>query len=435
MARIWKACRAAGFLAAAVVAVAYGAVWPYIEAFMYMWPLVLMSETSRSMLEGGLGANVLQHDRTVKDHTYTQIVRPSVDMLYSKANLDLTEPLVLSLPRSNTNQYVGVQLLDMWTNTAFSSSTTDLAGGDLFICGPTCGFTPPTGAILMRSPTRLALLVVRYQLSAYGDALSATVLQDGTYLRTVPTWQAGSYPQPPTEFVTPEGVRDNVVAMTGDRFYELARQLLDQHPPPPEDDAILPRLEAYGFVGEGVSQPWHSCARGVAKKLMPFIIKATCLRRAEITARGTWAAFQGLGRWGNDYGLRACIANNGLGAQVPEDAVYYSTFIPVRGSARLLLPSAPPVRAFWSLTVYQDNYVAPAAAVPGIGSLTPLTIGEDGSIDIRLQPSAPSAPGVNWLPTPPSGKFTVTARFYLPAPELKNLSFPMPRFESMDPVA
>ena len=69
----------------------------------------------------------------------------------------------------------------------------------------------------------------------------------------------------------------------------------------------------------------------------------------------------GMGVYGNDYFQRAGIALVGLGANLPEDAVYPMNVVdadgqPVRGDQRYVLhfdaDELPPVDAFWSVTMY-----------------------------------------------------------------------------------
>ena len=75
-----------------------------------------------------------------------------------------------------------------------------------------------------------------------------------------------------------------------------------------------------------------------------------------------------LGNFSTAYLERAVVAMTGLGANVPADAVYLSCGTvagqPLRGAERYLVHFAarelPPVRAFWSITVYgEDGFFVP----------------------------------------------------------------------------
>ena len=106
----------------------------------------------------------------------------------------------------------------------------------------------------------------------------------------------------------------------------------------------------------------------------------------------------------------------------------------LRGGAAysLRLPAPPPARAFWSLTAYGGGAWLVASPlgdgrVCALNSFAPLVAEPDGAIVLRLQPTAPrDAPAANWLPTPGSGRFSLTARFYWPHEALQNGSWVLP---------
>jgi hypothetical protein len=54
-----------------------------------------------------------------------------------------------------------------------------------------------------------------------------------------------------------------------------------------------------------------------------------------------------------------------------------------------------------------------------------LVTNADGSVDILLQPHAPSGGAQNWLPTPP-GRFKLMLRAYLPGAAILDGSYDVP---------
>jgi hypothetical protein len=76
----------------------------------------------------------------------------------------------------------------------------------------------------------------------------------------------------------------------------------------------------------------------------------------------------------------------------------------------------PPVKAFWSLTMYdQDSFLVPNPLHRyGLGDRDPLKYNPDGSLDLYLQHQSPGkTKEANWLPAP-KGDFNVTLRLYWP---------------------
>jgi hypothetical protein len=129
--------------------------------------------------------------------------------------------------------------------------------------------------------------------------------------------------------------------------------------------------------------------------------------------------------FGIDYNARAFIALIALGANLPADSLYPTTFVdgagkPLNGANRYVLHfdagSTPPVNAFWSVTMYdpQSFFVDNSINRYAIGSWMPLKRNGDGSLDIYIQHDLPGAnKEANWLPAPDGG-FNITLRMYWP---------------------
>jgi hypothetical protein len=115
----------------------------------------------------------------------------------------------------------------------------------------------------------------------------------------------------------------------------------------------------------------------------------------------------------------------GLGANLPEDAIYPLNLAdadgqPLTGTNAYTLHFAadalPPVDAFWSVTLYDNAGFQVANALDrfAIGDRSGLTTNADGSIDLLIQHTSPGTEKeANWLPAP-DGPFTLTMRLYGP---------------------
>jgi hypothetical protein len=81
------------------------------------------------------------------------------------------------------------------------------------------------------------------------------------------------------------------------------------------------------------------------------------------------------------------------------------------------VPANPPVKLYWSATVYDRATHALIREMPwsSRGSNTPgLTKNTDGSMDVYFGPKAPAGKESNWVPTKSGGEFEVLFRFYGP---------------------
>lgn len=100
----------------------------------------------------------------------------------------------------------------------------------------------------------------------------------------------------------------------------------------------------------------------------------------------------------------------------------------------------PPVRAFWSLSLYEvdaDGRLYFTANTPGryaIGDRTPeLVAMGDGGLEIWMSVSPPPAGRrTNWLPAP-AGPFALVLRAYLPEPALRDGRYRLPCVIAIDP--
>jgi hypothetical protein len=135
-----------------------------------------------------------------------------------------------------------------------------------------------------------------------------------------------------------------------------------------------------------------------------------------------------MGVYGNYYLKRAIIAQVGLGANLPEDAVYPlnladNTGKPLDGANNYTIHFAkgetPPAEAFWSVTLYDNDgfQVANPLNRFALSSWMPFKLNDDGSLDLYFQNESPGADKeANWLPAP-KGPFNLTMRIYAPKSE------------------
>jgi hypothetical protein len=101
---------------------------------------------------------------------------------------------------------------------------------------------------------------------------------------------------------------------------------------------------------------------------------------------------------------------------------------------RLTVPANPPVRQYWSATVYDRATHAPIrnARWPSRSSQTPgLQKNTDGSVDVYFGPRAPAGKESNWVPTSADGGFEVLFRFYGPEKPLFEKTWRLPDIEKV----
>lgn len=399
--------------------------------YIYGYPLVLMDVTRATT---PAAANRFVHHTEFPDDRFTDVVSPNVDTLYSNAWLDLTrEPIVLSVPDLGRRYYT-MELLDAWTNViaAPGTRTTGNGKGAFAIIGPDWAGELPSTLEAIQSPTNMVWLIGRTYTAGKSDYDAVRAIQRQyrlTPLRafvktTAPTASLPSPARPDTEPPVAQVEKLNAGAF----FARLAR-LMTANPPAESDEPMLRRLAQLG-VAPGAPFDLAQLPASVADAVDGGVAAARArIRGAGLEALGKpvngWRVRLDLGRYGTSYEQRATIALMGLGANLPEDAVYPATDTdaagqPLSGENRYRIRFAPgelpPVKAFWSLTIYNEHHflVANPLGRYALGDRDPVRAEPDGTLDFYIQHDDPGPDKrANWLPAP-AGGFSLTMRLYFP---------------------
>ena len=124
----------------------------------------------------------------------------------------------------------------------------------------------------------------------------------------------------------------------------------------------LSRTHGHGYATLVLAEAYGMTMRADVREKLT---KAVRLIVETQNDQGGWRyQLAAMGSYGADYHQRAVVAQNGLGANLKEDAVYPSTSADADGQAldgvhryQLHFNKAdlPPVRAFWSLTLYDKE--------------------------------------------------------------------------------
>lgn len=427
------------------------------ESYLYGYPIVLMDLTKNVSTNIEIPhatrpiapVNQLGHFRKFPDHTLTAIVKPNVDTYYSIAWLDLSDgPQVVSMPA--TDRYYLLQLLDAYTNVfaSLGTRTTGMEAHDFLIVGPNWKGETPAGMSLIKAPTDMAWMLGRIQVNSPEDgATIVKSIQDSMDL--VPLSAFGK-----KDFVQPNGVvkkeHQGIVPVKAIRdldvntYFNKLSELMAENPPPTADADMLKRMAKIGLVP---GQPFHiSTDNFILKtklsKLPDYIHQQLEARRnnpdTSQMVNGWMVATENIGTYETDYRRRAYIDFIGLGANLPEDAVYPNAAQDVNGDEldaskkyhiHFDKNQLPPVNAFWSLTAYNaDEFLVKNDLNRfALGDRDDLIYNKDGSLDLYIQSTPPEKEKRNnWLPIPNDGRFYLTLRLYWPKEEVLDGKWEIP---------
>jgi hypothetical protein len=428
--------------------------WLATDAYIYGYPLVTMEMTRRVVTnvtrpEGNHAPmGQLIKLREYPNASFRDVTAPNADTLYTTAFFDVgEEPWVLSIPDMKGRYYL-FPMLDGWT-TVFQvpgKRTTGTGAQTYAITGPGWNGALPQGVREYKSPTNIAWLLGRiYCTGTPEDYKAVHELQDQCKL--VPLSSYGKPYTPPEGKVDPAvdtktPVRDQVNRMDAKAYFTLLAQLMKTNPPAAADAPAVARFAKIGLLPGQDFDASRFTADFV--KRIPEIafdrIMAQFKLNKDVKDINGWAFTTKTGIYGTDYLMRALVTAIGLGANRPQDAVYPTSQKDVEGKAydgankyvmRFSRGQLPPVRGFWSLTMYDDKYffVNNPLNRYSISPRQNLKTNSDGSIDLYIQKDSPGPDKEsNWLPAP-AGKFILMLRMYWPnesSPSIINGSWKIP---------
>ncbi|MBS0238621.1 MAG: DUF1254 domain-containing protein [Proteobacteria bacterium] len=422
-----------------------------VNAYLYFYSPVTMDLTRKQLIntppgKGSIGGpmNTFANIDAYPSADMRTVVRPNFDTLYSSAWLDLTkEPVVVSVPDTHGRYYL-LPMLDMWTDVFASPGwrTTGTEAGNFVIVPP--GWRPdlkekvidefklPKDTHRIDAPTPYVWIIGRTKTDGPADYDAVHQIQARYKITPLSEWGKTPAPieakiDPSVDVKTPP--KTLVDTMPAGKFFAYAAELLKLHPPHITDQPIIAQMRRIG-IEPGKSFDIAKLDPAVQKALETAPQDAQQLIKWKLptlarVANGWSMNTDTMGVYGNYYLKRALITQYGLGANLPEDAIYPANLAddtgkPLDGANKYTIhfdkATMPPVDAFWSITLYDDEgfQVANNLNRFAVSSWMPFKFNADGSLDLYFQNESPGADKeANWLPAP-KGPFNLTMRLYAP---------------------
>ena len=402
---------------------AYVYAFPMVDVYRIMYGYFIDSKSPAYKAP----FNTLFNSANVYTPADTTIQTPNSDTPYSFAGVDLrTEPLVLTLPAIESNRYYSVQFTDQYTfNIAYvGTATTGNGGGKFLIAGPNWNGTTPSGiAKVIHFDTQFGLAIIRTQLFGPSDLSNVKKIQAGYAIEPLSSYSGTAAPPAAPSVVwlpplTPAQER------TSPKFFNIFAFLLQFCPTLPSEVALRQRFAGISIV------PGKAFDAGSQSNLYVAGMAAGQkeIDAARAVTKNTNNMFGTPEFMNGNYVNRAVGAQYGILGNSVTEAVYLgytasSNGQPLTGAHNYSLHFAknglPPVKAFWSLTMYdlpQQLLVANPINRYLINSpmLPTLKRDADGGLTLYIQHNSPGkAKESNWLPAP-TGPFLIVQRNYWP---------------------
>ena len=287
---------------------------------------------------------------------------------------------MVSAPDTQGRYYM-LPMLDMWTDVFAcpGKRTTGTGAGRFAVVPPGWQGSLPEGVQRIDAPTPYVWIIGRTQTNGPKDYDAVHEVQAGYMVTPFPRWESlapvTATIDPTVDMKTPPMTQ--VDGMNAGKFFAYAAELLKINPPHITDRPIIARMRRIG-VEPGKSFDLAKADPAVMRALeraAPDALKAMGAKIPTLArvVNGWQMNTDTMGVYGNYYLKRAIVGLVGLGANLPEDAIYPLNIsdadgAPLTGENRYLLHFAkneiPPANAFWSITLYDKDGFPTANAQP-----------------------------------------------------------------------
>jgi hypothetical protein len=423
------------------------------QAYIYGFPLVLNYKTMYSYTintkspEFKGDFNQLGCEARVYTPEDKAVITPNSDTPYCMGWIDLRdEPVVFTIPEIEKERFYQVQLIDIYThNFAYISTVaTGNIPGKYLITGPEWKGEVPEGITeVIPCETQFLLAIARTQLFNPSDIDNLKKIQDKYRIEPLSTFLGTQAPAASAAIDFPEW-KDGTEFSAG--LFPYFNFVLTLVKTPKEEQALMKRFAKIGLDGKGtfditkfspeIQKAIEEGAQEGLDAIKEFGKKETSDPLISAKVFGTRAFLNKSAK--DNYSLRDLIMIRAVGAEKGiygnsgAEAIYPTYVVDTEGAPfdasknnytmSFEKGEFPPVKAFWSLTMYDgktqlliDNPLN--RYLLNSPMMDDFVMNEDGSLTLYVQKESPGKDlEPNWLPAP-DGPFVVVMRLYGPKEE------------------
>lgn len=422
----------------------------YIEsvgriAYVWGWPMVNLHNRQKMFeqvpIQGFLGGvmpvapiNKLTIFPDYGTPDQKDVAHPNQDVIYGFGITDLDKsPVVIQVPDFQGRFWM-YELADQRTDSYCQvGKMYGTKSGHYLVVGPNWNGMKPDGITdVFVSPSSISVVIPRifmddtaedravvqgvinqvamYPLSEYDGTMKITNWKSLPHIPE-PNKSAGEkrWVNPDTFFSDLVEVMGEVAPLEGEEsLYAMIQQVLVQAQKSPEQMKIL-----------------TATAHKMEKELMDSLFY---FNNVGVEVENYWTRPFNNAAFGHDFLTRAAIAKSNIFTNHFRESAYFYQYRDGDGRRldcssgdgyTITFPASelPPVKGFWSLTLYDENHFFHHNEIKRYSLGTKnrsLKYNKDGSLTIYIQNERPQEKNVtNWLPAP-EGKFCVTIRAYWP---------------------
>lgn len=413
-------------------------------AYFWGWPLVNIHNRSLMMqhvpepgLMGGIvpvaPANQLAMLSDYVSPEERLVACPNQDVVYGFGLLDFNqEPVVIQVPDFGDRFWV-YQVVDERTDSfAQLGKMYGTKPGFYLLTGPDWKGTVPSGiAGVFHATTRLGVVIPRiFQDDTAEDrkAIQPSISQVMMYpLSKFDGQQKSRDWSKAPHFPSQSSGQEETKWVDPDKFFDELGEVMKEVPPLPGEDAaykiyqsVLDAAKADPKLHAALVAAANDAEKNVVTPLFQF-------RNYGIPLAHNWTTQNNGARFGTDYFTRTAVAKSNIFVNAPNETKYFYQDLDDSGqqlngsqsyTVTFTKGQFPPVKGFWSLTMYNEHHFFEPNAIKrySVGTKNKtLVTGPDGSLTIYVQANEPTdaTQRANWLPAP-KGNFVLYVRSYWP---------------------
>lgn len=376
---------------------------------------------------------------------------PNQDVVYGFGLLALDQsPIVIQVPDFGSRFWV-YQVVDLRTDSfADLGKMYDTKPGFYLLVGPNWSGKVPKGITkVFRSKSNTGVVIPRvFQDDDDGDKKAVQAVLggiemyplaqfDGTVKRrdwaALPKFPAQAQGEAETKWVVP------------DKVFDVLPAVLKDAPPLPGEAARYEQVLAVITAAQKDPELMKAMIDEATKADKSLVDPLLQFRNYGVQLPHHWSTVSNGAAFGTDYFTRTAVGKSNIFVNKQNETKYFyqdldQTGARLNGTKKYTVTYAkgqtPPVRGFWSLTLYNQNHFFSPNDIKrySIGTKNKtLKYNQDGSLTIYIQADPPAeSQRSNWLPAPKDADFSLYVRAYWPQAPVTNGSWTPPAVQQVN---
>jgi hypothetical protein len=413
------------------------------DAYVWAWPMVniynrrlAFTPVTRAVKAGPLiqaPVNQIAMLTDYVDPAERSVACPNQDVVYGIGSIALdVSPVVVQVPDFGSRFWV-YQIVDLRTDSFVQlGKMHGSKPGFYLLVGPNWkGDTPKGIAQVFRSSTNTGLVGPRvFQDDTPEDKQAVQAVLRGIMVYplsefdgNMKTTDWGSLPTAPA----PPAGEEEMQWVVPEKFVDELPVVLADAPPLPGEEARYAQVLAVVDAARRDPRLKAAMIDGAREADAEIVKPLFQFRNYGQRLPHHWTTISNESAFGTDYFTRTAVAKSNILVNSPNETKYFyqdldSSGARLNGANKYTVTfdkgELPPVRGFWSLTLYNEHHFFAPNSINRYSNGTKnkaLKPNADGSLTIYVQADSPGADKeANWLPAPAGADFSLYVRAYWP---------------------